>query len=41
VFADLVPMFRAYSFPDLSRLSLNALAHSVESYKKDPVPLAG
>jgi putative two-component system response regulator len=41
VFADLVPMFRAYSFPDLSRLSLNALAHSVESYRKDPVPLAG
>ena len=36
VFADLVPMFRAYSVPDLSRLSLNALASSVESYTKDP-----
>jgi len=35
IFADLVPMFRAYSFPDLSRLSLNALASSVESYRKD------
>ncbi len=35
VFADLVPMFRAYSFPDLSRLSLDALASSVESYQKD------
>ena len=36
VFADLVPMFRAYSVPDLSRLSLNALASSVESFTKDP-----
>jgi putative two-component system response regulator len=36
VFADIVPMFRSHSFPDLSRLSLNALAHSVESYRKDP-----
>jgi len=35
IFADLVPMFRAYSFPDLSRLSLNALASSVESFRKD------
>jgi putative two-component system response regulator len=36
IFADIVPMFRTHSFPDLSRLSLNALAHSVESYRKGP-----
>ena len=36
VFADIIPMFRVHSFPDLSRLSLNALAHSVESFRKDP-----
>ncbi len=38
VFADIVPMFRDYSFPDLSRLSLNALSNSVESYTKSPMP---
>jgi putative two-component system response regulator len=37
IFADLVPMFRKELFPDLSRLSLNALAHSVESYTNDPL----
>jgi putative two-component system response regulator len=36
IFADIVPMFRTHSFPDLSRMSLNALASSVESYRKDP-----
>jgi putative two-component system response regulator len=36
LFADMVPMFRAHALPDLSRLSLNALAHSVESYCKEP-----
>jgi putative two-component system response regulator len=36
VFADLVPMFRTPPMPDLSHLSLNALAHSVESFRKDP-----
>jgi putative two-component system response regulator len=36
VFADIVEMFGKDSFPDLSRLSLNALAHSVESYRKNP-----
>jgi putative two-component system response regulator len=49
VFADLIPMFRAQSLPDLSRLSLNALAHSVGSFRKesllnrqtDPIRLAG
>jgi putative two-component system response regulator len=51
VFADLIPMFRTPS--DLSRLSLTALAHSVEAYRKDspavlsqkveanPLPLVG
>jgi putative two-component system response regulator len=37
IFADLVPMFRTYSVPDLSRLSLNALANSVESYRNTPI----
>jgi len=36
MFADLIPMFRGALLPDLSRLSLNALAHSVESFRKDP-----
>jgi len=36
VFADIVPMFRSPALPDLSRLSLSALAHSVESFRKDP-----
>jgi putative two-component system response regulator len=36
IFADLVPMFRGDAFQDLSNLSLNALATSVESYRKDP-----
>jgi cyclic di-GMP phosphodiesterase len=39
VFADLIPMFRGPSLPDLSRLSLNALAHSVESFRKDLSPI--
>jgi hypothetical protein len=35
-FADLIPLFRTpASLPDLSRLSLSALAHSVESFRKD------
>ena len=36
IFADILPMFRSPSFNDLSRLSLRALAHSVESFRKDP-----
>jgi putative two-component system response regulator len=36
VFADIVPMFRSPSLPDLSRMSLSALAQSVASYRKDP-----
>ncbi len=36
IFADLVPMFRSDAFSDLSQMSLNALASSVESYRKDP-----
>jgi putative two-component system response regulator len=36
VFADIVEMFRKDSLPDLSQLSLNALAHSIESFRKDP-----
>jgi putative two-component system response regulator len=35
IFADLIPMFRSYSLADLSRLSLNALARSVESFRKE------
>jgi putative two-component system response regulator len=38
VFADLIPMFRGPALPDLSRLSLNALAHSVDSFRKDSAP---
>jgi len=35
-FADLIPLFRTpASLPDLSHLSLSALAHSVESFRKD------
>ena len=39
VFADLIPMFRGAALPDLSRLSLSALAHSVDSFRKDSAPL--
>jgi putative two-component system response regulator len=39
IFADLIPMFRGPALPDLSRLSLNALAHSVESFRKESAPL--
>jgi putative two-component system response regulator len=35
VFADISPMFRSPAFHDLSRLSLHALAHSVESFRND------
>jgi putative two-component system response regulator len=37
-FADLIPLFRSPSLPELSRLSLNALAQSVESFKKEGAP---
>jgi putative two-component system response regulator len=40
VFADIVPMFRTPSMPELSRLSLDALAHSVESFRQNPSPRA-
>jgi len=39
IFADILPMFRSPAFNDLSRLSLQALAHSVESFHKDPMSL--
>jgi putative two-component system response regulator len=39
IFADLIPMFRGPALPDLSRLSLSALAHSVDSFRKDSAPL--
>jgi putative two-component system response regulator len=39
VFADILPMFRSPSLADLSRLSLHALAHSVESFRKDSTPV--
>jgi putative two-component system response regulator len=36
VFADILPMFRTSTVPDVSRLSLHALAASIERYRKDP-----
>lgn len=36
VFADIVPMFRTPTPADFSRLSLHALAASIERYRKDP-----
>lgn len=36
LFADILPMFRTPTPPDLSRLSLHALAASIERYRKDP-----
>lgn len=38
MFADLIPMFRSPSLPDFSRMSLSALASSVESFRKDSAP---
>jgi putative two-component system response regulator len=35
VFTDILPMFRGEAMPDLSRLSLQALAASVESFRHD------
>jgi putative two-component system response regulator len=36
VFTDILPMFRGAAIPDLSSLSLQALAASVESFRHDP-----
>ncbi len=36
LFADILPMFRTPTPPDLSRLSLQALARSIESFRKNP-----
>ncbi len=36
VFADILPMFRTQMPPDFSRMSLNALAASIERFRKDP-----
>ena len=36
VFADILPMFRTPAPQDLSRLSLHALAASIERFRKDP-----
>jgi putative two-component system response regulator len=36
VFTDILPIFRGTGMPDLSRLSLQALAASVESFRQDP-----
>ncbi len=36
MFADILPMFRTPVPPDFSRLSLHALAASIERYRKDP-----
>jgi putative two-component system response regulator len=35
-FADILPIFRTPTPPDFSRLSLHALAASIERYRKDP-----
>ena len=37
VFADILPMFRTATLPDISRLSLHALAASIERFRKDPL----
>ncbi|MBV9611913.1 MAG: HD domain-containing protein [Acidobacteriaceae bacterium] len=37
VFADIMPMFRTATPPDLSPLSLHALAASIERFRKDPL----
>ena len=36
VFADILPMFRTPILPDFSRLSLHALASSIERYRSQP-----
>ena len=36
LFADILPMFRTPSAPDLSRLSLHALAASLDQFRKNP-----
>jgi len=36
MFCDLLPMFRTHTPPDVSRISLNALAESIERYRKTP-----
>lgn len=36
VFADILPMFRTPALPDFSRLSLHALAASIERFRKGP-----
>jgi putative two-component system response regulator len=35
-FSDVLPMFRAFTPPDMSRMSLSALASSIERYRKGP-----
>lgn len=35
-FAEILPMFRTSSIPDFSRLSLHALAASIERYRRNP-----
>ncbi len=37
MFADILPIFRSPAAPDLSRLSLHALAASLERFRKGPV----
>jgi putative two-component system response regulator len=36
-FAEILPMFRTPTLPDLSRLSLHALAASIERFRKNPL----
>jgi putative two-component system response regulator len=35
-FSDVLPMFRTFTPPDVSRMSLTALASSIEQYRKGP-----
>ncbi len=35
-FSDILPMFRTHAPPDISRMSLHALAASIERYRKGP-----
>ena len=37
IFADILPMFRKHTPPDMSRMSLHALAASIERYRKSPL----
>jgi putative two-component system response regulator len=41
MFYDILPMFRTHTPPELSRMSLHALAASIERYRKNPTAQQG